>query len=805
METTLNKCSLDTDDFFQHEQSPCSKQQTETINSIDSCFLINAFELPVMETHKKRAMVEDGDLPVAKKINLNPTHVSTNSDVDDASDMTLATSFPHASTSSDIKTSQLQSDCINVSKSTSSNGDQLIDSFELNPKLSSEQQMLVMAALKGESFFFTGAAGTGKSYVLQEIVRAMKHIHTEDQVQVTAPTGIAALALQGTTIHAFAGIGLGNENVDVLISKICKNRSSRKRWFRTRALIIDEVSMMSADLFDKLSQIADSLKSKKPFGGIQIILCGDFFQLPPVRNDDVYDDLFCFKSNAWKNVIKKVYTLTKIFRQKDDNVFIQTLNAIRHGQITTEIHDLLLNRTKKHCNDEINPTRLYPTRSQVHTHNLKQLELLEGQTKTFVATDQSKYPNSSHLKQIQQSCPAPAILDLKCGAQVILVKNYSTCNLCNGSRGVVIDFVDEISEMNSIASKVTYPRVKFENDVTRIIRPERWSLTLDNQELASREQLPLILAWAISIHKCVHEDTLISTCDGGLRRIKDMSDFPDRSRIWRTPHASRTSKSTNTLIYTNNNPACANEIYCAGIQPMCVITTALGISLQGSAIHPVLTFNVSPNDPHVNEFQHHTQAIHWKSLNSLVIGDQVVIKCGLQSCGNTLPSIITMQSNTKDEMQISTTGQCLYIDAYYCQLLAIVCSQISHCTHDAYYVSTDKLSSCNMSVEKIIRHVLCQYRIENNYLIIERNDTNDILKQLGFLEKSINTMNAPWSILENTLDNQFLYVMTIWKLCMDTTRTSIFHTSSIFLQQLQVMLLNFGIVTTLKKTIHNHL
>lgn len=186
--------------------------------------------------------------------------------------------------------------------------------------LSDEQKKVLDLVIEGrKSVFFTGSAGTGKSVLLREIIKGLRqrHKHEPDRVAVTASTGLAACSVGGVTLHSFAGIGLGKEAVPELVRKIKRNPKARNRWMRTKVLIVDEISMVDGDLFDKLEAIARTIRNNgRPFGGIQLVITGDFFQLPPVPD---YGKVakFCFDAGTWTTSIEHTIGLTQVFRQKD--------------------------------------------------------------------------------------------------------------------------------------------------------------------------------------------------------------------------------------------------------------------------------------------------------------------------------------------------------------------------------------------------------------------------------------------------------------------------------------------------------
>lgn len=189
--------------------------------------------------------------------------------------------------------------------------------------LSEEQQrVLDLVVNQQKSVFFTGSAGTGKSVLMRAIIAELrkKYVREADRVAVTASTGLAACNIGGVTLHSFGGIGLGKEDVPTLVKKIKKNAKAKTRWLKTKILIIDEISMVDGDLFDKLEGIARMMRNNgRPFGGIQLVITGDFFQLPPVPDYEKKgrDVKFAFDAGTWSTAIHHTIGLTEVFRQKD--------------------------------------------------------------------------------------------------------------------------------------------------------------------------------------------------------------------------------------------------------------------------------------------------------------------------------------------------------------------------------------------------------------------------------------------------------------------------------------------------------
>lgn len=344
--------------------------------------------------------------------------------------------------------------------------------------LSAEQQAIHDLVINGETnIFFTGAAGTGKSVLLRQIIASLqrKYRKSLDKVAVTASTGLAACNVQGTTLHSFAGCGLAREDVDSLCKRIRRNKKARDRWKNVAVLVIDEISMVDARFFDKLEQIAQKLRrNKRPFGGIQLIVTGDFYQLPPVpdKNKDRFqgsyggqktntgmvdsrssvntdpEALFAFEAESWSNVIDSTYLLTKVFRQKDPT-FANMLNQLRTQSLDQSSLDGFLSLSRPlSVPDGIIPTELFPTRREVDRSNFSKLSTLGGNTHTFDALETGSAEREFRDKLLE-NIMVPKKLTLKAGAQVMMLKNMDP-NLVNGSIGVVVGFM---SPHNFIAAE----------------------------------------------------------------------------------------------------------------------------------------------------------------------------------------------------------------------------------------------------------------------------------------------------------------------------------------------------------------
>lgn len=369
-------------------------------------------------------------------------------------------------------------------------------------KLNDDQQYAYRTIVDEKiSTFLTGGAGTGKSYLVEKVVTALSDIYGSQKVAVTALTGVAAFNVGGCTIHSFAGIGLGTGAASQLAQNVRFNPSAAQRWKKLQVLIIDEISMMDGDLFDKLEYIARTIRgSDVPFGGIQLVTTGDFMQLPPVEEENE-EKKRAFEAVTWSKCINKNLVLRKVVRQSDEN-FVRVLTSIRFGHIDESVSQLVDKMCEpKTWHEETEPVLLYPTRSQAERYNRGKLDELETQQETYVAED--KIFATGVTSRTLDSCPAHSEITLKVGAQVMLVKNVNNV-LVNGTVGVITRFV--IISLPDREIPYSVPVVRFTladgNVVTRHVLKETWSMQQSSGRIiCSRTQIPLILSWAVTIHK----------------------------------------------------------------------------------------------------------------------------------------------------------------------------------------------------------------------------------------------------------------------------------------------------------------
>ncbi|XP_031137085.1 ATP-dependent DNA helicase PIF1 [Sander lucioperca] len=351
-------------------------------------------------------------------------------------------------------------------------------------KLNKEQAAVLSAVLSGKNIFFTGSAGTGKSFLLKRIMGSLPPKSTF----ATASTGVAACHIGGTTLHNFAGIGSGSAPLEQCI-ELAQRPGVLQHWTSCRHLIIDEISMVEAQFFDKLEAVARSVRrSTVPFGGIQLIVCGDFLQLPPVSKGKERAS-FCFQARSWRKVIQVNMELMEVRRQTDQS-FISLLQSVRVGRVTEEVTATLMGSAYHHIErDGILATRLCTHKDDVELTNEKKLQQLPGSVRAFEALDS----DPALVKAIDAHSPVGKLIQLKVGAQVMLTKNQDVSRgLVNGARGVVVAFE---------SGKNGLPHVRFLCGVTEVLKPERWVFKSGGGVHLSRQQLPLKLAWAISIHK----------------------------------------------------------------------------------------------------------------------------------------------------------------------------------------------------------------------------------------------------------------------------------------------------------------
>jgi ATP-dependent DNA helicase PIF1 len=360
-------------------------------------------------------------------------------------------------------------------------------------KWSEGQQQALDVFDRGENLFVTGPGGSGKTTLIREM-----YSRGERRVQVTALTGCAAVLIgcKARTLHSFAGIGLGMGTVEENVARVMSSSKKARVWRSVDVLIIDEVSMMSKKLMEIVDAVARACRRtpKIPFGGLQMIFSGDFYQIRPIGNED-----FCFESPLWSELFpsSNQISLAKIFRQSDAT-YAAVLNRVRDGTMDKASIELLQTRVGKTCDRSFRPTKLVATRRQAEDMNRREMEALPSEEEHVYElceicdppADPKDTATTNELTFLKRGIMCEDTIRLRRGCQVMCVVNkqrMDTKPICNGSQGVVIGFVDDL------------PIVRFQNGVETMMEPHTWSS--ETVPGVGVRQMPLILAWAITIHK----------------------------------------------------------------------------------------------------------------------------------------------------------------------------------------------------------------------------------------------------------------------------------------------------------------
>jgi len=395
--------------------------------------------------------------------------------------------------------------------------------------LDTDQQRILQYAVAGHHIFLTGAAGTGKSITLRHLIHILRLAYPKQHaVAITAPTGIAAFPLGGYTLHSWGGLDPNNVKYPVadLVRGVRSRRGILYHWLRARVLVIDEVSLVNREVFEKLDAMARALRKQDvPFGGIQVIVCGDFLQLPPIQDQQTQSqsqaptqdekNTFCFQSPLWKEMFANTtYCLQTVHRSVDPE-WTQVLDELRRGDLSGESRLLLKSRVRKAGSPDLKGIRLFPRRKQVDDWNREKLEEREGDEYCWQASEVGEEYDRDVL---DRCCLAPRKLVLKVGSPVLLLKNLNMkTGLINGRQGTVLRMEPLNAEMASfvrhqdrnntqwmreqtVPGQVVVPVVLFGREEV-VMEPAEWNYTQGHTVRATRCQFPLLLADSISTHK----------------------------------------------------------------------------------------------------------------------------------------------------------------------------------------------------------------------------------------------------------------------------------------------------------------
>jgi len=348
--------------------------------------------------------------------------------------------------------------------------------------MTQDQALKIMKT--GVNIYLTGSAGSGKTFLLNKYISYLKEHNIT--VAITASTGIAATHMNGMTIHSWSGIGIKKELTEKDLDELEDKKYLWKRFENTKVLIIDEISMLHDYQLDMIEKVCKRFKrNNEPFGGIQVILSGDFFQLPPVEKEELLSSMV-YESNAWKILNPAICYLKEQHRQEDE-ILLDILNNIRSNSIEELQYEILESRIDVELKN-IKPTKLYTHNINVDKENNDELSKIDSEEKIYKMTE----TGSENLVGIlKKSCIAYDELHLKIGAEVMAIKNNFDKGYVNGSRGKIIHFDSDTGN----------PVVSFYNGNNILISPEIWEIEEDGKTKASITQIPLRLAWAITIHK----------------------------------------------------------------------------------------------------------------------------------------------------------------------------------------------------------------------------------------------------------------------------------------------------------------
>ena len=649
--------------------------------------------------------------------------------------------------------------------------------------LSNKQKQAYNLIKNGYSIFLTGAGGCGKTSIIKLFYTEFKN---RKNIGITSTTGTSSILIGGSTIHSYLGIGLGTSDVETIYMNI-KNRSIiLNRWIDLDVLIIDEISMLSPHLFDKLEHLARVIrKNDLPFGGIQLIITGDFLQLPCVNSSK-----FCFQSKSWGNCIKNIVYLNENFRQ-DDPKFQKCLGEVRIGELSKDSIQILKSRENIKLENELGilPTKIYALNRDVDTENQieinklfkknNDLEFYEYQMSYEIIAKKGFKGNVE--EKIIKNCSAPAVLELCVGAQVMLLWNMDLeAKLANGSRGVVIKFIDDL------------PLVRFLTGEERIIDNHTWKIQENGVDIVSITQIPLKIAYAISIHKCCQENTLIFT-NTGIKRISKISSDNFKDQM------SNTSLDINISIMGKEKYNNATQIYKGDVENTIEIVTKRGYRIEGSYRHPILTFLNNKEE--------------WKILPNIKKGDYIVLKNNINCYGNNI-STNKFISNYKLTSNSESYQIPKFIDYKLCYLIGALIGDGTYSVKKDYPIEftqdkkeRDVINYFKQYFQYIFDTDIKEYSYENENicrLLKNSKHIRDFLYWCGLDYVTNENKTIPWVIFENDKESQIACLKGLFDTDGGVNNCIHYTTTSKQLAiDIQNLLLNNGIMSSLKKLTNN--
>jgi intein/homing endonuclease len=617
----------------------------------------------------------------------------------------------------------------------------------------------------------------GKTHVLKKIIKYMNN--KKKRIGVTGSTGVSATLISGTTIHSFLKIGVTKKPANELY-EIIKNRYPivYNKIKKLEVLIIDEISMIDNILFSKIGKIISLIKEIKiPFGDLQLILCGDFAQIKPVNNT------YCFESIIWKILKLNTVLLTEQIRQRDDNEFQLILSQLRYGNMTDEIFNRLKQLKKHKFENDVKPTILYSKNVNVDKINEREYQkLIDEGNKEYIFKIKYNELNKS-ISKLVKSLDNQEIKLCK-GLQVMITYNIDVSNkLVNGTRCVIHDIINStiiIKTFDNQFHSISY--IKYIDD---------------NDSNIFYEYIPLKLAFAITIHKCVNENTLIYT-QNGLKRINKIS-----KDIYNDSHKAQITKELSLNVMGRLGYSKATQIYKGDIIDTLKITTSLGYSLEGSHKHPILTYN----DKYEEE---------WKKLSDIKVDDHIIMKYNTQCFGN----LISTEMFVKNYKFINNTTKYkipMYVNEKLAYLIGLLIGDgsysteidypIDFCCHkdvnikDIYISYFNELFEADIKIadytknKKVFRILKCSKYIR------------EFLLWCGLKYETAINKTIPWVILENTRECHINCLKGLFDTDGGINKDSIHYTSisEQLIIDIQNLLLNLGIISSVNKLTNNSL